>query len=93
MLGGCSRFGVRALSVSSFRNPWRCNRSFSVERGAPEPLRILFCGSDDFSISSLKALDSIRLHDRGLVSSVDVVCRPGKRVGRGLKEIRDGESI
>ena len=55
-----------------------------------DPLRILFCGSDEFSIASLNALHAYHLKHPERVSSIDVVCRPGKRVGRGLKEIREG---
>lgn len=55
-----------------------------------EPLRILFCGSDKLSISSLDKLNDERRANSGLVESIDVVCRPGKRVGRGLKTIREG---
>lgn len=56
-----------------------------------EPLRILFCGSDDFSIASLKALHEEHQKEPGRIASIDVVCRPGKRVGRGLKKIREGD--
>lgn len=55
-----------------------------------DPLRILFCGSDEFSIASLKALHAYHLKQPGRIASIDVVCRPGKRVGRGLKKIREG---
>ncbi|PGH04082.1 hypothetical protein AJ79_07182 [Helicocarpus griseus UAMH5409] len=54
-----------------------------------DPLRILFCGSDSFSIASLNALYKERARDPGAIASIDVVCRPGKRVGRGLKTIRE----
>ncbi|KAJ5947082.1 Formyl transferase N-terminal [Penicillium verhagenii] len=54
-----------------------------------EPLRILFCGSDEFSIASLKALHAYHLKQPSRIASIDVVCRPGKRVGRGLKKIRE----
>ena len=64
-------------------------RSFATN-GNLEPLRILFCGSDDFSISSLRKLHKEHLQDNGLIASVDVVCRPGKPVGRGRKIIREG---
>lgn len=51
-----------------------------------DKLRILFCGSDAFSIESLKAL-----HDHSQIStqieSIDVVTRNDKRTGRGLKAI------
>ncbi|CCU82347.1 methionyl-tRNA formyltransferase [Blumeria hordei DH14] len=52
-----------------------------------KPLRILFCGSDDFSVSSLKAVHRERERDPNLIKSIDVLCRPGKPVGRGLKKI------
>lgn len=55
-----------------------------------DPLRILFCGSDQFSIAHLKALHAYHLKQPERISSIDVVCRPGKRVGRGLKQIREG---
>ncbi|KAJ5709964.1 methionyl-tRNA formyltransferase family protein [Penicillium malachiteum] len=54
-----------------------------------DPLRILFCGSDEFSIASLKALHAYHLKQPSRIASIDVVCRPGKRVGRGLKKIRE----
>ncbi|CAG8309304.1 unnamed protein product [Penicillium salamii] len=54
-----------------------------------DPLRILFCGSDEFSIASLNALHAYHLKHPERISSIDVVCRPGKRVGRGLKQIRE----
>ncbi|KAJ5477180.1 hypothetical protein N7539_007324 [Penicillium diatomitis] len=73
----------RTFSGSRWLNS-RCyaTRSF-------DPLRILFCGSDDFSIASLKALHEYKLKYPTQISSIDVVCRPGKRVGRGLKKIRE----
>lgn len=55
-----------------------------------DPLRILFCGSDEFSCASLEALHDEHAQNAALVQSIDVVVRPGKRTGRGLKEIRQG---
>ena len=55
------------------------------------PLRILFCGADDFSIPSLRAIDHERRSNPSLIESIDVVCRPDKRTGRGLKNIRQGQ--
>ncbi|KAK7755092.1 Methionyl-tRNA formyltransferase [Diatrype stigma] len=55
-------------------------------------LRILFCGSDEFSAASLKALEEARRQDRangGLIHSIDVVVRPGKRTGRGLQTVQE----
>ena len=56
-----------------------------------EPLRILFCGSDDFSCASLEALHREHVDSPGLIQSIDVVVRPGKRTGRGLKVIQHRE--
>ncbi|KAI9889946.1 MAG: Methionyl-tRNA formyltransferase [Vezdaea aestivalis] len=55
---------------------------------AHDPLRILFCGSDSFSTSSLEALNAIHSSKPSIVESVEVLCRPAKHVGRGLKRIR-----
>jgi hypothetical protein len=56
-----------------------------------DPLRILFCGSDDFSVASLKALYKLHEAEPDLVRSIDVACRPPKRTGRGLKHLREGQ--
>ena len=56
-----------------------------------EPLRILFCGSDEFSIASLRALYKEHERDKALIESIDVVSRPPKPVGRGFKDTREGE--
>lgn len=56
-----------------------------------DPLRILFCGADEFSCAALEALDAERRAD-GVVESLDVVVRPGKGVGRGYKTIREGKT-
>ena len=56
---------------------------------ASDPLRILFCGSDEFSIASLQALHREKQAQPDFIMSIDVVCRPPKRVGRGLKQLRE----
>ena len=56
-----------------------------------EPLRVLFCGSDEFSIASLRALHKEHERDKALIESIDVVSRPPKLVGRGFKDTREGE--
>ncbi|KAL9100107.1 MAG: hypothetical protein Q9163_004482 [Psora crenata] len=61
---------------------------FYTSQKTQEPLRILFCGSDEFSIASLRALYNEHVRDSRLIASIDVVCRPGKPTGRGLKTIR-----
>ncbi|KAI0853172.1 Formyltransferase [Daldinia vernicosa] len=53
-----------------------------------DPLRILFCGSDEFSCASLEALHEEHLRNPALIQSIDVVVRPGKRTGRGNKIIQ-----
>ena len=55
-----------------------------------EPLRILFCGSDEFSCASLKALHAEHETNRSLVESLEVMVLPGKRTGRGFKQVREG---
>jgi methionyl-tRNA formyltransferase len=53
-------------------------------------LRILFCGADNFSIESLRAVHGLQEKQPDKIASIEVVCRPDKRVGRGLKQIREG---
>ncbi|KAL2351432.1 formyl transferase [Cryomyces antarcticus] len=66
--------------------PTGCRLSSSK---AAEPLRILFCGSDHFSVASLRAIHHEHIRDPELIASIDVACRPGKRTGRGLKTVRE----
>ncbi|KAL9021361.1 MAG: hypothetical protein Q9185_001472 [Variospora sp. 1 TL-2023] len=56
---------------------------------ACDPLRILFCGSDEFSIVSLRALHREKHFHPGLIASIDVVCRPPKPVRRNLEAVRE----
>jgi methionyl-tRNA formyltransferase len=67
------------------------NRRFYSSSEAATPLKVLFCGSDDFGIASLRALNDAKEADGNLIESIDVVHRPGKRTGRGLKTIKHGE--
>ncbi|KAJ2981473.1 hypothetical protein NUW58_g6678 [Xylaria curta] len=55
-----------------------------------DPLHILFCGSDEFSCASLKALYNEHVQNPDLIRSIDVVVRPGKRTGRGYKIHQSG---
>lgn len=55
-------------------------------------LRILYCGSDEFSAISLRALNEYRTRSHQ-VQHIDVVCKAGKPTGRGLKHIRDGKYL
>jgi len=80
---------VRALTCPARR----CYSVASTAQGAPEPLKILFCGSDNFSITSLRALNDAKNNDPGLIESIEVVHRPGKPVGRGHKGWREGTCL
>ncbi|KAK2871901.1 hypothetical protein FQN49_002708 [Arthroderma sp. PD_2] len=81
---GSRRSLLRSLT---WRYTFSCRRYASTK--ACDPLRILFCGSDEFSIASLNALHAERTRDPNTIASIDVVCRPGKPVGRALKTIRE----
>lgn len=96
---------VSRLTISStmfrLKRPgivWACRQAQSfrtfairfVSTKPYDPLRILFCGSDEFSIASLKALHKEHLRNPDRIASIDVICRPGKKVGRGLKVVREG---
>lgn len=67
-------------------------RPFIHHKRRSEPLRILFCGSDAFSCASLRALHELQQSDRNgkLIKSIDVLVRPGKPAGRGLKRVAVG---
>ena len=65
-------------------------RRFYASSSHHDPLRILFCGSDEFSIASLNALQRETVESASRIASIDVLCRPGKPTGRGLKFIREG---
>lgn len=84
---------LRYSALLVLRNQLRCTRANGRRWYSDkpiDPLRILFCGSDEFSIASLKALHAEQLRAPQSIKSIDVVCRPGKRVGRGLKQFREG---
>ncbi|KAI0186777.1 methionyl-tRNA formyltransferase-like protein [Xylaria flabelliformis] len=67
----------------------RGRRYSTTPRKVSDPLHILFCGSDEFSCASLKALHDEHVRNPDLIRSIDVVVRPGKRTGRGLKAVKD----
>ncbi|KAI4629182.1 uncharacterized protein J4E87_003443 [Alternaria ethzedia] len=79
------RSPVRSLIATP---PCRCS-STSAPARTSEPLRILFCGSDAFSIASLRAVADAKRHVPGLIESIDVIHRPPKPTGRGLKTLRE----
>ncbi|KAI1116341.1 formyl transferase [Nemania sp. NC0429] len=66
----------------------RGRRYSTVPEKLSDPLHILFCGSDDFSCASLRALHDEHVANPDLIRSIDVVVRPGKPTGRGYKVIR-----
>ncbi|KAF1849588.1 Formyltransferase [Cucurbitaria berberidis CBS 394.84] len=68
-----------------------CHRYSSTVASSriPEPLRILFCGSDEFSIASLRALNGVKHDAPQLIDSIHVVHRPAKPAGRGLRTLRE----
>jgi hypothetical protein len=72
---------------------WLGLRLSSTSTKHHEPLRVLFCGADAFSIYSLRALHKLQQAHPEQIASIDVVCRPDKRVGRGLKKIQEGSYI
>ena len=84
-----------ALTRSLLRTPARprrCWPSYSTASKASDPLRILFCGSDEFSCVSLRALHEEQKRNANLIRSIDVVVRPSKPTGRGYKVLREGTS-
>jgi methionyl-tRNA formyltransferase len=62
-------------------------------RSTTDPLRILFCGSDGYSIACLEPLAQILRHDKRNIESIDVLCRTDKLVGRGLKTLSEGADL
>jgi hypothetical protein len=87
---------VRALLVANIRSRpslTACCYSTAAPAKRADPLRILFCGSDEFSIASLLALDHARRDLPGLIDAIHVAHRPAKPTGRGLKVLREGNSM
>lgn len=76
---------LRAPSAAS-----AARRSLTSSTKLSDPLRVLFCGSDDFSKYSLKALHELKQESPETIGSLEVVCRPDKRTGRGLKQVHEG---
>lgn len=84
---------VRCLSATNslLRAQGRClSTSSSSSSLAHDPLRILFCGSDRFSIASLDALVHAQHTVPGLIDEIHVAHRPAKPTGRGLKTLKEG---
>lgn len=81
------RSPLRVFSFSFFAHIHRRLQSTSTTN---TPLRILFCGSDHFSATSLKALYGEHTVGRDVIESIDVLCKTDKRAGRGLRTLREG---
>lgn len=77
--------------IATWPSHW-CRRYSTTPENRSDPLHILFCGSDDLSCASLKALHDEYIKNPYLIQSIDVVVRPGKPMGRGYKTIHDRES-
>lgn len=56
-------------------------------RQSKAPLRILFCGSDQFSVVSLQALHQYAQENPAHIASIEVVSKKDKFTGRGLKKL------
>jgi hypothetical protein len=71
-------------------DPIRCRIHAFSTTSATQPLRILFCGSDAYSIACLEPLAQILEHGRHNIASIDVLCRTDKMVGRGYQTLSEG---
>lgn len=78
------------VAAHCFLGPARRCYSSAPASIAVDPLRILFCGSDHFSIASLRALVDAKHDLPTLIESIHVAHRPAKPTGRGLKKLTDG---
>lgn len=85
-----SKHVLRYVARSHHPSCFRVVQRHSYSQKVSEPLRIMFCGSDEFSCASLRALHKEQQRDQDGILSIDVLCRPGKRTGRSLKTIREG---
>ncbi|KAJ9156414.1 Formyl transferase [Pleurostoma richardsiae] len=83
------RLSVRRSSTTSTTTASTSSTATATTPKVSEPLRILFCGSDAFSCASLSALHAEHLTNPSLISSIDVVVRPPKPVGRGRRVLHE----
>ncbi|KAG9289471.1 hypothetical protein G9A89_008032 [Geosiphon pyriformis] len=61
------------------------SNSSAIKPNIKAPYNILFFGSDNFSLASLKALVDEKSRYQSIVNSLEVVVPPDRIVGRGLK--------
>lgn len=85
-----SQAGLIRMFLLSLQCRTLQRRCFSTT-AARDPLRILFCGSDNFSCASLEALHREHVSNGKLIEALDVMVLPPKWAGRGNKELREGE--
>jgi methionyl-tRNA formyltransferase len=87
------RYSLRARVIASFafssvkQCPLRYASTATTVEKPGERLRILFCGSDQFSACSLRALAKYASSLESNIESVDVVTRNDKWTGRGLRRL------
>ncbi|AEO63546.1 uncharacterized protein THITE_2108965 [Thermothielavioides terrestris NRRL 8126] len=75
------------LRTAARRVPWATR--YSTVSKTSDPLRVLFCGSDEFSCASLQALYDEQKQNSELIRSIDVLVRPAKPTGRGNRIMKD----
>lgn len=81
-----ARVSLTTRVIKRFSSSWACERQ--RQQKVSDPLRILFCGTDDISTESLRALHEEWKVNRDLVEAIEVVCMPPKPSGRGLKTLK-----
>ena len=69
-----------------FQRPFQRHTFSATPSSGHAPLNILFCGSDTFSLESLRTL--LQLKSTGVVQQLDVLTKLEKGSGRGKKESR-----
>ena len=72
----------------TFKTPYTGRHFYRQKSESEDPLRILFCGTDSFSKESLKALNDYYKSPQSNITSIDVVTKTDKRVGRGRRVLR-----
>lgn len=91
MVPKCS-FRVRGALSRATHSARNCCRTYRASCARRQPsdqrLRILFCGSEEFSAFSLRALSEYARSPESNIDSIDVVTRKDKHVGRGLQRVK-----
>lgn len=77
----------RAIKPVYLQQQPRCWISSKANDKHTAPLRILFCGTDEFSAESLKALHEESKAPDNHILSIDVVTKKDKYTGRGNKKL------